>query len=174
MDELLEHFNKQFGQEVQKREIKVDQTWVERAINFSKAYASIMTAEEVTSQFKKSEFTRLEDFLYYNKLYIIDDSYIKVSSNVTVLKTDIVEKCFENRIDKSLTMESFMQNQEISRSGDCYYRVVPSFPKVKLLEIVSQIPWRELLLPDSSFVDYLTMCEMFHDEESTLKLMAIG
>jgi hypothetical protein len=159
--------------ERQIRDVKIDQRWVERAVHFSQAYSHLLTVEEVDRQFRQSEFGQMEQFLHYNQLFPINDHYVKVESKVTVLKKDLVEKCYREKGSKN-SFQEFLRLEDISSSNDCFYRVSPSFPKSKLLEIISEIPWQELMLPGSKLVDFVTLAELFQDEVAAAKIVILG
>lgn len=159
-------------------DVSVDQTWVERAITFANAYVDLVSNDQINKEFKSSEFENLSDFLNYNQIYLVKEQYYKVANQVTILKRSLVDQCYQkwNQTHKG-SLSDFLSYENISQLNNCYFRSTPSFSKYKLLEIILELPFDQLSIGninESQFIDFLTLTELFVDEQATLKIMVMG
>lgn len=155
-------------------EVSVDQNWINRAIHFAELYTTLFSIEEVNKQFKLSEFTDFSVFLHYNQLFLINGYYVHVASSVTVLKSDLVTRCYQQHQAKYKGLSDFLAQQDIFQLNGCYYRININFSKVKFLEILINIPWAKLMPPDSNLIDFINFNSLFQNTEISSRLVILG
>ena len=118
--------------------VTVNQGWVERAINFAKVFFDVVDISEVDRQFRSSEFTNFDEFLFVNNINFMESQYFVAKTRHKLIKSDVVHRCFEKakQLQPELTLSHFCEGENIVKLKDAYIQTSTQYPKSKLLEII--------------------------------------
>jgi len=154
------------------RNITINQTWVDRARDFTTAFFEATETSDVDQQFRRSEYTDFETFLEINGLHFFESYYIKPKLEHQLVKAAIVQKCFNQakHNNPDLTEKQFCHQQNMIKLKDSYIKINTKYPKSKLLEIIRELDL--VSLADSEGILTVDLLEnLFQSKTASLKFM---
>jgi len=168
-NDSFDGFDTEESKETAIRDIKVNQTWVDRAKDFVSVFFVNVETDDVDRQFRTSEFTDFNDFLTLNGLHFMESHYIMAKTKHQIIKSEIVEKCYE-KAHTELTIKDFCLGEDIVCLKNSYVRVTTQYPKSKLLEILFGLEFASMA-DNEGYLTADLLDQLFQSKPVSLKIM---
>lgn len=149
------------------RDIKVDQTWIDRSKTFLELYFHTVEVDLVDQQYRSSDFPNFQSFLNFNSLHYFESIYLKADNRIIWLDSETVEKARQQTGD---SIEQFLKKGGIMPSKNGYVQIINTFSKIKWLEILLGLGITQIIDSEGLLMSD-TIDQIFADKIICLKFM---